>query len=101
MSVPLVTDRPELGRFEATLDGELAGFVDYRLVGQRRVLVHTEVLERFEGRGVGSALAVHVFERARASGERLTVKCPFLTTWLVRHPAYADLATQARSPSTP
>jgi hypothetical protein len=39
-----LTHRPEEQRYVALLDGELAG-------------MHTEVDPRFEGRGVGSALA--------------------------------------------
>ena len=90
---PIVTDRPDARRFEAHFGDELVGFVGYRHIGSRRVLLHTEVLPRFEARGVGSALAIHIFESARRDGERLTVTCPFLSAWLVRHPDYQDVAT--------
>lgn len=85
-----ITDHPEANRFEARLAGELAGFVDYRLVRTRRILLHTEVPEAFGGRGIGAALARHVLDDARASGILVTVKCPFIRAFLERHPEYAD-----------
>ena len=50
-----VVDRPDLGRFELTMDGHTAELV-YRIVGGHLVLVHTEVPEALEGRGIGGAL---------------------------------------------
>ena len=86
-----VHDAEPANRFEAEISGRLAGFVDYRRVPGRRILIHTEVLPEFEGRGVGSALARHIVDAARRDGERLTVKCPFLTAWFARHPGDGDV----------
>jgi predicted GNAT family acetyltransferase len=90
---PLVTvvDAPERSRYEATVDGTVAGFVVYRLRGQRLVLVHTEVEPAFEGKGVGSALAKAALEDIRRRGLVAVVQCPFITAYLRRHPEYADL----------
>ena len=44
-------------RYEAWVDGELAGAAYYELDEKRIVFTHTEVEDRFEGHGVGSALA--------------------------------------------
>lgn len=86
---PTILDQPGALRYEARLDSVLAGFIDYQWRGDRQVLLHTEVLPTFEGRGIGAALARFVFEDAIASGRRLTVKCPFLRTYLERHPQHA------------
>jgi len=94
---PTIDDIADLQRYEARLDGDLAGFLEYRLAGTRRILLHTEVLEAFGGRGVGAALARHALDAARTAGTRVTVRCPFLQAWLERHPEYAGLATPARS----
>jgi hypothetical protein len=83
--LPVISDRVDAARYEARVDGELAG--------TRRFLLHTEVLPAFEGRGIGSALARHILDAARASGARVTVKCPFIRTWLARHPDYMDVVT--------
>jgi predicted GNAT family acetyltransferase len=93
-----ITDRPEANRYEAHLAGELAGFVEYRVVRTRRILLHTEVPSAFGGRGVGAALARHVLEDARASGILVTVKCPFIQAYLQRHPEYADAVAPALVP---
>jgi predicted GNAT family acetyltransferase len=96
-AVTSVVDAPERSRYEATLagaaapDGAVAGFVVYRLRGQRLVLVHTEVDPAFEGKGVGSALAKAALEDIRRRGLVAVVQCPFITTYLRRHPEYADL----------
>lgn len=81
-----ISDRPEVNRYEAHLGAELAGFIDYRRIGGRLVLIHTEVLPAFEGRGVATALARHVLGAARAGRERVRIMCPYLTTFVERHP---------------
>ncbi|MEO7663974.1 MAG: GNAT family N-acetyltransferase [Candidatus Limnocylindrales bacterium] len=90
-----IVDRPEANRYEALLGEDVAGFVDYRVVGGHRVLLHTEVLPAYEGRGIGSLLARHVLAASREAGERVSIKCPFLSTYIRRHP---DEAPAAASP---
>jgi predicted GNAT family acetyltransferase len=90
---PVITDHPERERFEARLGSRLAGFIDYQRRGSRLVLVHTEVLEEFAGRGIGNALARFVLDGVLAAGTRVTIKCPFLRAYVERHPEYAALAT--------
>lgn len=92
-SGPTIVDNPAARRYEARVDGELAGFLEYRLAGTRRILLHTETLEAFGGRGIGGAMARHALDAARAAGTRATVKCPFIRTWLERHPEYASVVT--------
>jgi len=88
-----ITDNAEARRYEARMGDELAGFLEYRSAGSRRILVHTRVLDAFEGRGVGSAMARHVLDEALAAGVRVTPKCPFVRAWLERHPEYAAIVT--------
>ncbi|MBF8290984.1 MAG: hypothetical protein HW391_1952 [Chloroflexi bacterium] len=91
-----IVDCPDLSRYEALLGNTLAGFMEYRLAGARRILVHTEVLPAYEGQGIGVALVRHVLDEARASGIRVTPKCPFILAFLARHPEYGDVVSQAR-----
>ena len=60
-----VTDAPEAKRFEARVDGKLAGFIQYEMRADAVVLVHTEVLEEYEGKGVGSVLVRRVLDDIR------------------------------------
>lgn len=84
---------PDESRYEAHLDGELAGFAEYVLRGEDLIVfTHTEVDDRFEGKGVGSALARFALDDVRLEGARRVVpRCPFIKGWIDRHPDYADL----------
>ena len=83
---------PGESRYEAHLDGELAGFAEYVVKGDLVFLTHTEVDDRFEGHGVGSAIARFALDDVRAQGSRRVVpRCPFIKAWIDKHPDYADL----------
>jgi predicted GNAT family acetyltransferase len=87
-----VRDNPGLSRFEAYVDGRLAGFSAYELTDGVITFTHTEVDDAFEGRGVGSALVRWELDRVRADGDRrVRPLCPFVRAWIDEHPDYADL----------
>ena len=88
----LVEENPARRRFEILVDGSLAGFVTYQPRPDEVILIHTEVEPRFGDMGVGSALARGTLEQLRQRGDRVLVRCPFITAYLRRHPEYADLA---------
>jgi predicted GNAT family acetyltransferase len=90
-----VADAPERSRFVATVDGEEAGFLVYRNRPGLLALIHTEVDERFEGRGVGGRLARFALEQARAKGLEVLPFCPFVNDWMKRHPEFDDLVPDA------
>ncbi|THV40170.1 GNAT family N-acetyltransferase [Glycomyces buryatensis] len=94
MSV-IVTDAPERNRYEAHIDGKLAGFAEYTRQGDVITFIHTEVFREAEGTGVGSALARASLDEARERGERVRPVCPFYSKWIKRHPEYADLEADA------
>lgn len=87
----VVTDDPARHRYEARLDDELAGFAAYRLEGKTVVFTHTEVQPSFEGRGMASSLVRNALEDVRARGLGVRPLCPFVRSYIDRHPAYADL----------
>jgi len=79
-------------RYEARVDGELAGFAAYELTDRLVIFTHTEVDGRFEGHGVGGALARFGLDDVRAGGTHQVLPlCPFIKSWIHRHPDYADL----------
>lgn len=79
-------------RYEAHIEGKLAGFAEYQLTHELVVFTHTEVYEQFEGLGVGSVLARFALDDVRARGERKVLPlCPFINGWIARHQDYADL----------
>ena len=91
-----VVDRPEAGRFEALVDGKVAGFAEYRRRGPSVAFTHTVVEPEFEGRGVGSALARGALDAVRAEGASVLPFCPFIRSWIERHPDYAALVPADR-----
>ena len=92
MSDVEVRDNPGENRYEALVDGELAGFSAYHLTRASIVFTHTEVFDAFEGHGVGSALARGALDDVRAKGEREVVPvCPFIHRFIDDHPEYGDL----------
>jgi len=85
MSDVEVTDNPEESRLEIHADGNLAELL-YRTRADRLVLIHTEVPEALEGRGLGGELVRAAIDKAAAEGKTLVPLCPFARTWLERHP---------------
>jgi predicted GNAT family acetyltransferase len=55
------------------------------------VLMHTEVPEKLGGHGIGTALAEYALQYARKNNLPVKVYCPFVLTYLKRHPGYQDL----------
>jgi len=95
-----VTDSPEANRYEAQVDGALAGFAQYIRTPELIAFVHTEVDPAYEGKGVGSALVHPSLDAARAEGLRVLAVCPFYSAWIARHREYTDLLYQSRSKVT-
>ncbi|MGZ4445767.1 MAG: GNAT family N-acetyltransferase [Nocardioides sp.] len=79
-------------RYEAYVDGALAGFAEVEVDGERIVFTHTEVDDAYEGRGVGGALARAALDDVRRRGtHRVVPRCPFIKAWIDKHPDYQDL----------
>jgi predicted GNAT family acetyltransferase len=89
-----VRDEPARHRYEVVVDGEPAGFTAYRLQPGHVTFLHTEIGDRFEGHGVGSALARFVLDDARRRGLLVTPVCPFIAGYLQRHPGDLDLVAE-------
>ncbi|SES43867.1 hypothetical protein SAMN05216199_3667 [Pedococcus cremeus] len=85
-------------RYEALVDGALAGFAEYALTSQTITFTHTEVDDEYEGQGVGSALAQGALDDAiRRRDRRIKVVCPFIKAWIERHPDYQHLLAETPS----
>jgi len=91
-----VVDRPAAGRYEARLGDELVGFSEYRALRGRLAFVHTEVDDKYEGRGFGRRLIVAILDDVRARGLKLTPICPFIAAYIKRHPEYDELVSWGR-----
>ncbi|HTF53970.1 MAG TPA: GNAT family N-acetyltransferase [Pseudonocardia sp.] len=90
-----VRNNPDANRYEASVDGELAGFAFYRLAPGQVVFVHTEVQDGYEGQGVGGALAKAALDDVRRQGKKAAPVCEFIAGYIRRHPDYVDLVDEA------
>lgn len=86
-----ITNNEPQHRYEAAIDGKLAGTCEYNLLVGAIMFTHTEVMPEFEGKGVGSALARRVLDEARAEGRHVVPVCQFIAGWIRKHPEYIEL----------
>jgi uncharacterized protein len=94
---PVITDGSARERYEAHLEGEPAGVLEYKVTRGRIALIHTEVLPVHEGRGVGSALVRFALDDARRRGLRVIPICPYVQDYLARHPEDDIVVGRART----
>jgi len=94
-----VADNAERERYEIRADGKLAGFLRYGLRPELIELVHTEVNDEFEGRGLGSQLISFALDDARDRGLAVLPTCPFVNDYIQRHRQYAELVPEGRRQS--
>jgi len=86
-----VVDVPDRSRFEVRVDGELAGFSEYRRHADVIAFTHTLIDARFEGQGLGSTLIREALSEVRSSGLLVLPFCPFVRGYMARHREYLDL----------
>lgn len=80
----------EKQRFEMEAGSDLA-FLNYRESPGKLTFIHTEVPKAMEGQGLGAALAKAGLDYARQSGMKVVPQCPFIASYIKRHPDYAGL----------
>ncbi len=89
-----VVDAPDRARFEIQVDGEVAGFSEYRRRPELIAFVHTLIDPRFEGQGLASQLVRAALDEARAEGLAVLPFCPFVRGYIERHTEYLDLVPE-------
>lgn len=89
-----VKDNPDEQRYEVWEDGQVAGFVRYRLEGDRIALVHTETDPAFAGRGLAKVLVTGALDDARARGLGVLPFCPYVKGFIAKNSAYLDLVPE-------
>jgi predicted GNAT family acetyltransferase len=84
-------------RFELTTEG-ITSVVEYKLFDGGISLNHTEVPHQLEGKGIASALAKFALEYAKTNNLKVLPLCPFIYTYISRHPEYKALSLKHQQP---
>jgi len=83
-----VRNNEEEDRFEIDFDGRL-GVLDYEIADGHMMMTHTEVPPEYRGKGYGEALARAALDYARRHSLTPEPICPFVRSFIARHPEYA------------
>jgi predicted GNAT family acetyltransferase len=85
-----VVHEKDNNRFAIHVEDETA-VLEYKLFKDKVAFNHTGVPTSLEGRGIGSRLAKTALEWAQEERLRVIPVCPFVKSYIERHPEYADL----------
>lgn len=85
-----IFDNAKKQRFEMAVDDQLAMIV-YRWQNGKLALMHTEVPPQAAGKGIAAKLAKFAFEQAKQQQRKVLVYCPYISSYLKRHPEYDAL----------
>jgi predicted GNAT family acetyltransferase len=78
-------------RYYAEIDGHEARIL-FAPAGDRTLdFQHTQVAPELRGRGVANLLVKHALDDVRVRGERIIATCPFVKSFIAKHPEYQDL----------
>lgn len=87
-----VRDNADAGRYELVVDGEVAGFADYREQGNGDVVLpHTVIDSSRRGQGLGAVLVRGALDDLRSQGKKIVPACWYVAEFVDGHPDYADL----------
>lgn len=86
-----VRNIPEAHQYEITVDGEHAGLEAYVDSGDQRIFYHTEIDEKFGGRGLAGELVSAALTDARAEGKRIVAVCPYVAKYVKQHHDFDDI----------
>ena len=88
-----VIHNPELKRYEISLDGELAGFADYRLADGEITFYHTEVDPIHRGKNLAAILMEATLKDVRETfpDQKVVPTCSYVVKFMEKHPETQDL----------
>jgi uncharacterized protein len=89
-----VKNNTDTQQYEVTVEGNTAMLV-YEREGNTITLIHTEVPPSLEGHGIASMLARTALEDACAQQLTVVPLCPFVISYIRRHPDYLSLVSEA------
>jgi predicted GNAT family acetyltransferase len=94
-----IVDNAEEQRYELWVGDLCAGVIEYEAKPGVVVLIHTQTDPAFEGRGLATRLVKGALDDIRARGLKLISICPFVSSYLRRHPKERDLLVRPSAAS--
>jgi uncharacterized protein len=85
------TVRATDGKYTIAVDGETVGLTAVADRENQRVFYHTEIDERFGGRGLANILVGEALAATRADGKRVVAVCPMVAAFIEKHPEFGDM----------
>lgn len=92
-----VRDDQDASRYVIELGGQMVGAAYYKRFDDHIVFTHTEVDEGHQGEGLAGDLVQAALDDARSAGLRVVALCPYVRSWMQRHPEYQDLQKASQS----
>ncbi len=87
-----VTENESEDRFEAHVEGELAGYAEYAVEGHTIVFHHTVVEPHLRHRGIAGQLIRSALDTiSERGGLRVIPRCSYVKSWIDDHPDYAEV----------
>jgi uncharacterized protein len=83
------------GKYTIAVDGQTVGLAAVADRDNQRVFYHTEVEERFGGRGLATILVAEALTATRAEGKRVVATCPMVIAFIKKHPEFNDITDKA------
>ena len=92
MSDITISNNPDRERFEVRDAGKVIGKAWYKAYDgegpAQRIFYHTVVNEEYAGQGLAGRLAKVALDETVAAGLRIVPVCPFIKSYIARHPEY-------------
>ncbi len=93
-----IVRNPAASSFELLQDGQQIGLVTYVQHGDEVTMTHTEVSDRYSGRGLAADLVAAALADVRAHGQSVIPTCPYVRGYIRKHREWADLVPADRHP---
>lgn len=81
----------EEGKYTIAVEGQTVGLAAVADRDNKRVFYHTEVDERFGGRGLANILVGEALEATREDGKHVVAVCPMVAAFVKKHPEFSDI----------
>lgn len=85
----------EARQFELVVDKHKAKVTYVMLSPTSIIFTHTMVPFSLKGQGIASYLAKYVLDYARENNLNVIPQCPFIRSYIERHPEYDDLVMKS------